>query len=392
MPRKSICLVFVVVLFRHTRSSHAAAIVPSNIIDNAGSNISHALKIFSTLASQWRNPTDVLSVLLIIGGDTIQKALAQLSGGWFVPVVFSFGWVSYSLSALLAVFGEGTLMPTPNCPSMLINAKSGYSRWNYSWVLNQILLSVERQLEPLEAALCVSVYEANGLKKGRVPYDWLWWTGIVAMAVQLAIAAIPCAFSGDWMILIVTVAGTVLAISGGCLPRWKKEKWNCRIDHKNNMYCLTRGNGFQHVVVIRNQGPDCLDLEDLAPMTRYGCSRSCKGFVALLALLWIVLLVSVAGMKQNTWYLLGVGVIGMAQNIIAAAAPREPAVMGLPLRLLTRIKDYKVMGVLMDTEMEYPGLGLALLKTFFPGGLREHERIFWADAEAKMKGLCSSGV
>lgn len=32
------------------------------------------------LASQWRNPNDVLTILMIIGGDIVQKALAQLSG------------------------------------------------------------------------------------------------------------------------------------------------------------------------------------------------------------------------------------------------------------------------------------------------------------------------
>lgn len=42
---------------------------------------------------QWRNPTDVLSILSIAGGDVVLKALAQLSGGRLVPVAFSFGWV-----------------------------------------------------------------------------------------------------------------------------------------------------------------------------------------------------------------------------------------------------------------------------------------------------------
>src|SRR5262249_17229924 len=41
--------------------------------------------------SQWKNPSDVFSVLLILGGDVVARALAQLSGSGLTPVVFSFG-------------------------------------------------------------------------------------------------------------------------------------------------------------------------------------------------------------------------------------------------------------------------------------------------------------
>jgi hypothetical protein len=40
---------------------------------------------------QWVRPGDVFSVLLILGGDVIARALAQLAGGAFTPVTFSFG-------------------------------------------------------------------------------------------------------------------------------------------------------------------------------------------------------------------------------------------------------------------------------------------------------------
>ena len=46
-------------------------------------------------ATQWSNPSDVFSVLLILGGDVINRALAQLSGTGICPVAFSFGeWSS----------------------------------------------------------------------------------------------------------------------------------------------------------------------------------------------------------------------------------------------------------------------------------------------------------
>ena len=43
------------------------------------------------LSDQWKNPGDVFSVLLILGGDVVARALAQLAGSRFTPVTFSFG-------------------------------------------------------------------------------------------------------------------------------------------------------------------------------------------------------------------------------------------------------------------------------------------------------------
>lgn len=54
---------------------------------------------------QWRNPNDILSLLLLLSPDIIQRAFAQLVGGPLAPVAFSFGWVAYSVNALLSVFG-----------------------------------------------------------------------------------------------------------------------------------------------------------------------------------------------------------------------------------------------------------------------------------------------
>ena len=40
---------------------------------------------------QWTHPSDVFSVLLILGGDVVGRALAQLAGQPLTPVTFSFG-------------------------------------------------------------------------------------------------------------------------------------------------------------------------------------------------------------------------------------------------------------------------------------------------------------
>lgn len=339
----------------------------------------------SRLASQWQNPSDVLTVLLIIGGDVVQKALAQLSGGYFVPVAFSFGWVSYSINALLVVYGEGTLTPSTPYPSILINAHSGYGRLNYSWILNRALRGIESSLEPLDAALCVSVYRCKPYGRQNA-YDLLWWSGIITMGLQLGISSIPIVIERDWGILLVTATGTSLALLGGSLPQWRNEKWGGRYDDRGSTVCMTRGNGFQHVVVIQNEARGCLNLEYLAPPRRTGCSRGCKIMVMISALLWILFLVNVCGIRQNTWYLLGVGFIGMIQNIFVAAIPRQPSAMGLPLEFVDRIDGKKVMGVLMETEVRFPSVGAALVQTFFPGKLRDHERAFWsARAESAKK-------
>jgi hypothetical protein len=69
------------------------------------------------LSDQWRGPHDVLSILLILGPDIIQGALAQLSGSYLTPVVFSFGWVAYAFSALLSASGSAYSSTSPKSTS-----------------------------------------------------------------------------------------------------------------------------------------------------------------------------------------------------------------------------------------------------------------------------------
>lgn len=45
----------------------------------------------SEFDGQWTVPGDVFSVLLLLGGDVVARALAQLSGSRLTPVAFSFG-------------------------------------------------------------------------------------------------------------------------------------------------------------------------------------------------------------------------------------------------------------------------------------------------------------
>jgi hypothetical protein len=99
--------------------------------------------------------------------------------------------------------------------------------------------------------------------------------------------------------------------------------------------------------------------------------------------LWIVLLITAAGLKVNTWYILAVGSIGMVQNIIVAGASRDPSAFGIHLEYKQSFLERKVMSTLKATEVAYPHVGRSLLETFFPGKLRDDEEAWWKEAQEK---------
>ncbi len=69
----------------------------------------------AVLGSQWANPSDVSTILMVIGGDVVQKALAQGTAKWYyTPVCFSFGWVTYAFTALVKILGVRRLLPPPD--------------------------------------------------------------------------------------------------------------------------------------------------------------------------------------------------------------------------------------------------------------------------------------
>lgn len=90
-----------------------------------------------SLYSQWTNPSDILSLLLLVGGDVVRCALAQQVGDFFpTPVVFSSGWVAYAFITVLSSVGAGQLMPdNPDCAAVVFSTKFGHPRVNKSWIL-----------------------------------------------------------------------------------------------------------------------------------------------------------------------------------------------------------------------------------------------------------------
>ncbi|KAL8832632.1 MAG: hypothetical protein Q9191_000148 [Dirinaria sp. TL-2023a] len=389
----------------------------------------------SEIHSQWHSPSDILSLLMIIGGDIVQKTLAQQSGRWFTPVCFSFGWVAYSFTTLLALVGDGRLMPEPDYGCKVFNVKTGYARENRSWTLGRVLRDNEGPLRDDEA-LCVTIYDAETPSDGtdkpaKMSMGKSAVFGTAIMAVQFGIAAIPLGLYLDWGVFVVTGVGTLLALLTGGLPQWKVEKFACR-KASRKIIALTQGNGSRHVMIIKGNGVG-LDLEDLAGGEGPRVSRSWNEFglfvrtvfrdgrpvmvdsrgkvvenggspkreaklfwnlpldfwltrlgCVLLSCCWMALLITVSGLEQNSWYLIAVGAIGMLQNVYVAGVPRKPEARGLYLRRHSeRITGTKVMDVLMDLEMIVEKAGACLLDEFLPGFRTENEKAWWSgDREA----------
>lgn len=349
-------------------------------------------------AAQWTQPSDIFSVLLIVGGDVVQLALASVTGGSpLTPIAFSFGWVAYAISAVLSAVGDNRLMPSaPEVSIKLFNLHSGYQRTNQSWLLGRLFKTYDYWITPemkalskqeRSSALCIAVYKWSQDGKPGVPTrDLVWWSAFGISIMQLGIAAIPFGLYDDWSIFLVTACGTILCYVSASIPQWRSEKWHARTAKKD--IALTAGNGTQHVVVIL--GADgALDLEDLAG-GRGSDLLSTRLSTMILAVLWLVLLISCTGIKTNTWYLLAVGSLGMLHNIVVAGAPRLPAALGLPIEpVMTSTgagnleetpevyASQKVMWTLMELEEKYKGFGDALVKEFFPGKLRGWEITWW---------------
>ena len=238
------------------------------------------------------------------------------------------------------------------------------------------------------------------------------------MLVQLAIASLPIIFDRDWSVLLITGAGTLLALTHGSLPQWTAEKLPNR-QHAEFTFGLTTGNGSKDIVIIKGENR-CLNLEELAasdtprderPWQKFSKevvgrrrSRLCgwfpsswaSSFISLStefrgfpvgfwitvitcivqSILWILLLITVVAVTHNSWYLFLVGAIGMFQNGVIAAIHRPPQARNLPLKLKDIIKCPKVMDGLMELEDKF-SCARPLIKEFFPGDLEQEEQAWW---------------
>ncbi|KAF7541019.1 hypothetical protein G7054_g943 [Neopestalotiopsis clavispora] len=406
----------------------------------------------SQLSSQWANPSDVTTVLMVIGGDVVQKALAQTTGCWYTPVCFSFGWVAYTFMALVGVLGDGRLLPIPDYPAKVFNLKTGYVRDNKNWVIGRLLRDHEafmsREAPAPAFGIRIAVLDArenpNRRKQVSFSYSTIHIWGVVTTIVQLLIAAIPWIQHRRWGIFLITASGTVLALVMGGLPQWRAEKLPNR-QTSEKMFALTTGNGSKDIMIIIGAGRS-LDLEDLSaqetprserPWEKFTVNTSRHparhgwtqpgligkfmtnhtgsfhfsrmkvrgiwttpirglpgGFVlttvvcVVQSILWLLLLITVAALSTDTWYLILVGGIGMFQNGYLAAMERTPEHRNCPLEVKEVITQSKVMDGLMDLEVAYgkdfisnddlsEPIMMPLVKEFFTGRLRSDEDEWW---------------
>ncbi|KAF2226300.1 hypothetical protein BDZ85DRAFT_287387 [Elsinoe ampelina] len=389
------------------------------------------------LISQWTNPRDIFTVLLIVGGDVVQLAIAQICAGpvpWLAPVPFSFGWVSYAMTATMAAVGGRPLMPKPELDCLVINAHSGYSRKNCSWVLSRILRDFDhwrpaicdelelRVLERLRSAsgpppdqraakqatgtiskldhasvirigLRITVWQcvkADGVGIG----DWVYWTGTVVTIIQIAISIIPWAMYDEWFTFLIVSTGSFLAYTSAGLPQWRKEKVDCRkappIRRKDIV--LTEGNGSKEAVLLLGCD-NGMDLEHFAASSRVQAGSVASSVTSiLLASFWLSLLVSVAGWQRHTWYLLSIGLIGAIHNLVVVGIARNPEAFGLHLRYQDTIMAQRVMESLWHLEEKHPYAGLALLQEYFPGPLTRREEALWGYARRRAEAQSPQGA
>lgn len=200
-------------------------------------------------------------------------------------------------------------MPSADFRAVVIGAKSGHARDNKSWVIGRLLRDYEQRAKPHTTdkespnweALRVSVFRlVSGSQAGRPAYDWVFYSGFVIVLIQLSIAVVPLWLYREWIVFLITICGTVLAFSHGALPQWKKEKWECP-KGAGGTVTVTQGNGSRHAMVILGS-QDTPDLEILAYCDgNIVCALSTRIGSAVQTVLWLAMVITVAGLKQGAW-------------------------------------------------------------------------------------------
>ncbi|KAL7795496.1 hypothetical protein V8C43DRAFT_279245 [Trichoderma afarasin] len=359
---------------------------------------------------QWTNPSDIFSLLLLVGGDVIQKALAQFTLNRFRPMAFSFGWVAYAFSHLLFAVGNLKALPDPDCPCTITRASSmPTSSTNQSWLLGRLVRnhdywSVPLIKEAIKAGriseLDTAMYESmelftrlNGLQifvykfvqsspvNRSLSKDWPWFSGLITTLIQLGIAALPAGLYGEWEILLITAGGTALAYAtahfSGYNPFLSSRALSGRA-----VFTLTEGNGSRTAIVFIKDTGIGVDLERLTRVEFTGGNQILRIAAASVQLVfWVALLITVSGLKTHTWFMVAVGALGMMQNLVLAGAPRTPEALGMPVQLEEVVGLREVMDTLLELESKVPYAGKTLLPIYFPGRLREHEIASWEALE-----------
>ncbi|THU82863.1 hypothetical protein K435DRAFT_557886, partial [Dendrothele bispora CBS 962.96] len=95
-----------------------------------------------------------------------------------------------------------------------------------------------------------------------------------------------------------------------------------------------------------------------------------------LTLAWLVLLFTAQGLKEDIWFLIAVGGIGMIQNLLVSGARCKPGALGFHLEeddIPEKFQNFELQAEEIEKKV-----GITLLDIFFPGGLRADEKQ-WRD-------------
>lgn len=375
----------------------------------------NATNLLKTQFTDVPGPNSILAVLLLIGSDVVHKATAQLTGASdsiFTPVLFSFGWPAYAFNILATAFGDRTYLPKPDCPAIVVNIQSGDRRENRSWVIGRLLRDLESeyitdfrdQENDLYSGLLIRAFKI--VPKGKKRHgpktpkkDRIWWSFTIVLVFQLLLAFGPIyTRPGDkdrnWAIAAITGGGTCLTWATAVCSAMRKEKYQGR-NRSRSTYAITRGNGHNRVFLILpdTMGRDGEKNESVLPYLDEMATGTYKARIrtrvlsATFSFLWIVFLVVVAGIDYDTWWLFGIGLLGMSHNLFVSSWRRSTDAHGIPLRKLEGVREKiglynhkynndpektgRKLGVrdtLIDLEKRFPGAGYALHPIFFPGG------------------------
>jgi hypothetical protein len=225
----------------------------------------------------------------------------------------------------------------------------------------------EQTPKPPTVSLCVAVYAPQHGKQGVPTSDTISKSGLAVVLLQLGISAIPMK-SHDWLPLVITLLGNVLAWMPLATLPWTDEKWTCR-RNADAPFIITKGNGHQHAIVILGNGHG-LDLEDLAT-AHQPVGQPAKVTVVIIAAMWILLLIASTsvGSSSSALWLLAVGALGMLQNIVVASWRRASGVNGIHLDYQHCFLETSVFDTLIEVERRHHNVGRSLVSVFFPNGI-----------------------
>jgi len=273
-----------------------------------------------------------------------------------------------------------------------------------------------------------------------LPMGAIHWMGFSVSFVQLAIALVPWyrdfESQRNWVIFLTTASGIVIGSLFASVPQWAMEKLPGE-RHSRDVLALTRGKGFKDVVIIRGVGKGCLDLDELGAgdlsltwaawqKRRTPPSRSwtwplrgsaarkdsdlegekssrglhreqavkrrlvfgqplqlwtTRGAAFVHAVLWLLVLVVIAGLRSHHWYVIGIGALGMLANLAIGTFEVSDEARFLSLEFKDIIMQGWPMDGIMDLESSY-GWGRPLLQEFFDtSSLTPDEESWWSGGE-----------